>query len=228
MDTVRPLCLALVLRVACAIHPPPPPAFELGGACAGVKTRETWKDDDDTHHWTYKIKVQPWTLFGRITVTLHGWGMQLDKTYYGYVETPGKQFDVLLHPRAGPDDIFEIQGTGESYADPDVQCSGLQLPNATTPECALVPQFEIESDWESIQSGRFRAHVHMNLWCVSPQAPARGILQPPHPASIARADALILTRDRPRSERCENSRGRRRHVIESSLLPPATQELPGH
>lgn len=53
--------------------------------------------------------------------------MLLEKTYYGTVEKPSKEFDVVLHPRPGPDDIFEIQGSGESYADPDVQCAGLQV-----------------------------------------------------------------------------------------------------
>ena len=132
MHAVRSLLLstvlALNLRVTRAIHPPPPPLFDLAGACAGVKTRETWKDDDGTHHWSYKIKVQPWTTFGRITVTLHGWSMKLEQTYYGHVEdTEKKAFVVLLHPRPGPDDVFEIQGTGESYADPDVACEGLQV-----------------------------------------------------------------------------------------------------
>ena len=168
MNAARcPLWLALALRATLAVHPPPPPSFDLAGACAGVKTRETWKDDTDTHHWSYKIKVHPWTLFGRITVKLHGWSMELEKTYYGYVEIPGKEFEVVLHPRAGPDDVFEIQGTGESYADPDVRCDGLHFPNETASDCLLGPQFVIESDWESIQSGRFRAHIHLDLWCAA-------------------------------------------------------------
>lgn len=120
---LQPVILCMVL----AVRSPPPPAFDLAGACAGVKLSETWKDADGVFHWSYKIKVQPWTTFGRVSVTLHGWGMQLEKTYYGSVASPAKSFDVLLHPQAGPDNIFEIQGTGEVYADPELQCAGLQV-----------------------------------------------------------------------------------------------------
>ncbi|KAL1514948.1 hypothetical protein AB1Y20_004024 [Prymnesium parvum] len=160
------LWCVLLLPTASATRPPPPPAFDLAGACAGVKSSETWKDSDGNFHWSYKIKVYPWTTFGRIRVSLHGWSMALEKAYYGQVDTPGKEFDVVLHPRPGPDDSFEIQGTGEAYAEPGLECAGLQMANASNPDCLLGPQFVVESDWTDIASGRFRAHVHMNLWVL--------------------------------------------------------------
>lgn len=123
--------LLWLLPAVASLRPPPPPAFDLEGACAGVKSRETWRDSEGFFHWSYKVKVSPWTAFGRITVSLHGWNMHLESTYYGSSGGQGDHFVVLLHPRAGADDCFEIQGTGESYADPDLRCSDLQATDAT-------------------------------------------------------------------------------------------------
>ncbi|KAL3923686.1 MAG: hypothetical protein SGPRY_004141, partial [Prymnesium sp.] len=123
--------LLWLLPAVASLRPPPPPAFDLEGACAGVKSRETWRDGDGLFHWSYKVKVSPWTTFGRITVSLHGWNMHLESTYYGSSGGQGDHFVVLLHPRAGADDCFEIQGTGESYADPDLRCSNLQATDTT-------------------------------------------------------------------------------------------------
>jgi hypothetical protein len=190
---------AFLLTSALGVHPPPPPILDLNGACAGVKTREEWKDSAGKHHWSYKVKAKDWTVFGRIHVTMHGWDMQLTQVYYGYVENQAgarKDYDVLLHPQAGPDNVFEIQGDGEPFADPDLTCNlqafrsraiptallrpphvcplnvmlvCAQRTNASELACALGPKFEVESDWDSIQSGRFRAHVHMDMWCAPMQ-----------------------------------------------------------
>ena len=158
------LLLAAVL-VCVGTHPPPPPAFALNGECAGVKQRETWKASNGQPHWSYRIKVSPWVLFGRVRVALHGWDMVVEKNYSCAVEKPGKTFTAILHPKPGLDDTFQIMGTGEPYADPDLECEGLQERNATA-DCPLGPRFVVESDWDSLQTGRFQASVQLNMWVL--------------------------------------------------------------
>ena len=86
-----PALVAVLLAAARGRHPPPPPAFQLEpGACAGVKTREVWTDRTGTAHWNYRIKVVPWTAFGRLTLTLHGNGMAVEAVYGGPKPSPDR------------------------------------------------------------------------------------------------------------------------------------------
>ena len=167
MRELSVLLLCCVVTFVHSVRPPPPPKFELDGACAGVKQRETWKSANGQPNWTYRIKVSPWTVFGRIRVQLHGWDMTVTKNYSAAVEAAaGRDFVAVLHPQPGLDDTFQIQGTGEPYADPDISCEGLVERNATVGDCPLGPRFMIESDWASLQSGRIRASVEVNLWVL--------------------------------------------------------------
>lgn len=156
----------LLLRSVLAIHPPPPPMFDIGAACAAVARRETWKSPSGQPQWSYRIKVRPWTVLGHIHVQLHGWDMVLTKNYSAAVPTTGTTFTAILHPQPGFDNTFQIIGTGEPYADPMLSCDRLQGPNATVESCALGPQFIIDSDWDSLSNGRLRAHVQMNMWVL--------------------------------------------------------------
>ena len=117
----------LALTLCSAVRPPPPPALDLDGACAGVKSSESWKDSKGSSHWSYRIKVQPWTVFGRVHVELHGYGMKVVDIYSGDVDEKAKSFWVSLHPEhsAGPDSTFQIEGEGEAYAEPTLTCEGL-------------------------------------------------------------------------------------------------------
>ena len=119
--------LWLALTVCSALRPPPPPALDLDGACAGVKSSESWKDAKGASHWSYRIKVQPWTVFGRVHVELHGYGVKVVDIYSGDVDEKAKSFWVSLHPEhsAGPDSTFQIEGEGEAYAEPTLTCEGL-------------------------------------------------------------------------------------------------------
>lgn len=120
--------LALFVNAA---RPPPPPAVDLRGACAGVARRETWKASNGQPNWSYRIKVSPWTVFGRVHVELHGWDMVVTKNYSAAVVNPGRSFNAILHPAPGLDDTFQVQGTGEPYADPTLTCDRLQVCAAT-------------------------------------------------------------------------------------------------
>ena len=120
--------LWLVLVLCSAVRPPPPPALDLDGACAGVKSSDSWKDaKTGSAHWSYRIKVQPWTVFGRVHVELHGYNMKVVEIYNGDVDEKAKSFWVSLHPEhsAGPDSTFQIEGEGEAYAEPTLTCEGL-------------------------------------------------------------------------------------------------------
>ena len=127
----RPACgcqtLVLLLHLVCqgVLANSHTPAFDLGGACAGIRVGEDWKDGTGTHKWSYKISVAEWQVFARIHVTLHGWEMQLREVYYGQVDnaaSAGSDFTVVLHPQSGQDNTFEIQGSGEPYTTPSLVC----------------------------------------------------------------------------------------------------------
>ena len=117
----------LWIALSSAVRPPPPPALNLEGACAGVKSSESWKDPKTGAHWSYRIKVQPWTVFGRVHVELHGYNVKVVDIYSGDVDVKAKSFWVTLHPEhsAGPDHTFQIEGEGETYAEPTLTCEGL-------------------------------------------------------------------------------------------------------
>ena len=109
------------------MRPPPPPALNLEGACAGVSRSDSWKDPKTGAHWSYRIKVQPWTVFGRVHVELHGYNVKAVDIYSGDVDVKAKSFWVTLHPEhsAGPDHTFQIEGEGEIHAEPTLTCEGL-------------------------------------------------------------------------------------------------------
>lgn len=117
----------LWIALSSAVRPPPPPELSLEGACAGVKSSESWKDPNTGSHWSYRIKVQPWTVFGRVHVDLHGYNVKVVDIYSGDVDVKAKSFWVTLHPEhlAGPDHTFQIEGEGETYAEPTLTCEGL-------------------------------------------------------------------------------------------------------
>lgn len=167
MRTLHVLLLCCVYTMVRGVRPPPPPTFELDGACAGVKQRETWKSAKGQPNWSYRIKVSPWTVFGKIRVQLHGWDMSVSKNYSAAVAaSSSRDFVAVLHPQPGLDNTFQIQGTGEPYADPDLSCEGLVERNSSLSECPLGPYFSLESDWASLQNGRIRAAVELNLWVL--------------------------------------------------------------
>ena len=167
MRALNALVLCCVSSSVRGVRPPPPPTFELDGACAGVKQRETWKSAKGQPNWSYRIKINPWTVFGKIRVQLHGWDMAVSKNYSAAVPaSAGRDFVAVLHPQPGFDNTFQIQGTGEPYADPDLSCEGLVERNSSLSECPLGPYFSLESDWASLQNGRIRAAVEVNLWVL--------------------------------------------------------------
>ena len=94
---------------------------------------------------------------------LHGWDLALTKNFSCAVEQhAGRDLVAVLHPHSGFDDTFQLLGTGEPYSDPDISCAGLVERNATVGDCPLGPHFVVESDWATIESGRFRAAVELN------------------------------------------------------------------
>ena len=123
-----------------AVRPPPPPKFDLQGQCAGVERRETWKSANGEPNWSYRIKVNHWTLFGIVRVSMHGWDMTLKKNYSAAVVQTGRStYTATLHPQAGLGDTFQMIGTGEPYADPMLQCEHLDV-RAAPPSHSLPPK----------------------------------------------------------------------------------------
>ena len=105
--------------------------FEMDGRCAAVVKLQKWMKEDlvgdgETANWDYKIKVDPWTVFGQVHVRLKGKKMRLEHVYGGTAPVGGSSFAVALSPvPLGDDNLFEISGLGEPEDDPEFTCSNL-------------------------------------------------------------------------------------------------------
>ena len=97
-------------------------------ACAELYHEQKWLNNDDVHNWDYKIKVMPWTVFGHVTVKLHGIDMRVNHIYGADGPLGGSTFTANLNAvgGAGCDDCFEISGSGQPSEKPTLSCSGLQ------------------------------------------------------------------------------------------------------
>ena len=71
--------------------------IDMKGACAVVYKEQKWLAEDQLNNWDYKIRVEPWTVFGHVTVKLHGVNMEI-QNIYGAAGTPGgSQVTVQLN-----------------------------------------------------------------------------------------------------------------------------------
>ena len=114
--------------------------FEMNGRCAAVVKEQKWLQEDlhgeTLANWDYKIKVEPWTVFGQVHVRLMGSKMQVQHVYGGTAPMGGSAFTVALDPvPLGDDSMFEISGLGIPEADPDFSCSNLHLVRAVVKMC---------------------------------------------------------------------------------------------
>ena len=145
--------------------------FDMQGQCAALFHSQKWLDEDDLHNWDYKVRVEPWTVFGQVTVKLHGINMQLENVYGGTVsKLGGSTFTVQLNAvgGAGCDDCFEISGTGQPSANPELSCSGL-LSAEERSSCPLGVTFHIVSlmrpgEDGGGEDGAFNAAAHVTTW----------------------------------------------------------------
>ena len=122
--------LLLVSLSAAAAAPLPSSASDvMGGKCATVKSREQWKDKEDSWHWNLRIKVKPWTALGRINVELHGTAVSLTDVYFAELsedDSTGTSYVLMLHPHAGPESTLLIQGVGELVGEAQLSCANLE------------------------------------------------------------------------------------------------------
>lgn len=115
--------------------------FEMNGRCAAVVKEQKWLQDDlqgeSLANWDYKVKVEPWTVFGQVHVHLMGSAMQVQHVYGGTAPMGGSAFTVALDPvPLGDDSMFEISGFGTPEADPEFSCSNLHEVRAVL-ECVI-------------------------------------------------------------------------------------------
>lgn len=158
--------LAALLLSRCAAA-----KFDMQGKCAALFHSQKWLDEDELHNWDYKVRVEPWTVFAHVTVKLHGINMQLQNVYGGTVsKLGGSTFTVELNAvgGAGCEDCFEISGTGQPSADPEISCSGL-LSAAERSSCDLGVTFHVVSlmrpgEDGGGESGAFNAAAHVTTW----------------------------------------------------------------
>ena len=104
--------------------------FEMDGRCAAVVKLQKWLKEDlqgeQQGNWDYKIKVDPWTVFGQVHVRLKGKNMKVQHVYGGTAQMGSSSFTVALDPvPLGDDNMFEISGFGEPTEDPEFTCSNL-------------------------------------------------------------------------------------------------------
>ena len=124
--------------------------FEMNGRCAAVVKLQKWMKEDDfgvgeTANWDYKIKVDPWTVFGQVHVHLKGKKMRLEHVYGGTAPVGGSSFAVALAPvPLGDDNLFEISGFGEPDEEPEFTCSNL-LRDEDISTCPLGIHFKLNA-----------------------------------------------------------------------------------
>ena len=124
--------------------------FEMNGRCAAVVKLQKWMKEDlvgdgETGNWDYKIKVDPWTVFGQVHVKLKGKKMRLEHVYGGTAPVGGSSFAVALSPvPLGDDNLFEISGLGEPEEDPEFTCSNL-LSDDDISTCPLGIHFKLNA-----------------------------------------------------------------------------------
>ena len=137
--------LLLVSLSAAAAAPLPSSASDvMGGKCATVKSREQWKDKEDSWHWNLRIKVKPWTALGRINVELHGTAVSLTDVYFAELsedDSTATSYVLMLHPHAGPESTLLIQGVGELVGEAQLSCANLEASLAQISHMALTPLF---------------------------------------------------------------------------------------
>ena len=105
-------------------------AKEAQSGSAAVVKEQKWLQEDlhgeSLANWDYRVKVEPWTVFGQVHVHLMGSAMQLQHGYGGTAPIGGSAFTVALDPvPLGDDSMFEISGFGIPGADPEFSCSNL-------------------------------------------------------------------------------------------------------
>ena len=124
--------------------------FEMNGRCAAVVKLQKWMKEDlfgdgETANWDYKIKVDPWTVFGQVHVHLKGKRMRLEHVYGGTAPVGGSSFAVALAPvPLGDDNLFEISGLGEPDEEPEFTCSNL-LRDEDISTCPLGIHFKLNA-----------------------------------------------------------------------------------
>ena len=103
---------------------------DMHGECAVIVKEQQWLAEDmygeNTGNWDYKIRVEPWTLFGKVTVVLKGTDMQVNHVYGGTGELGGGSIIVnLAAVPVGGESVFEISGYGSPIDLPTLTCTDL-------------------------------------------------------------------------------------------------------
>ena len=109
---------------------------DMRGECAIVVKEQQWLAEDmageKQGNWDYKIRVEPWTLFGKVTVNLYGTDMKVEHVYGGTGELG---YDTIIVTLAavpvGGESVFEISGTGSPMDLPTLSCSELYTARAS-------------------------------------------------------------------------------------------------
>ena len=167
-DMRRTVVLATILAATGDAKP-----YEMPeGACAAIYHEQKWMDDDKLHNWDYKVIVQPWTVFGKVSVKLHGVNMKVEHVY-GAAAAGGLGSDHITvelnnHGNSGCEDCFEISGSGQPSASPTLSCSGL-LQKSELSSCPLGIDFTIISlnrpkEPGGGDNGAFNAQAKVKTW----------------------------------------------------------------
>ncbi|KAL1504877.1 hypothetical protein AB1Y20_008647 [Prymnesium parvum] len=153
---------------------------DMQGKCAVVVKEQKWLAEDmegeAQGNWDYKIRVEPWTLFGKVRVRLMGNAMQVAHVYGGTTAELGEAaFTVTLSAvPVGGDSVFEISGYGEPIRLPELTCRDLHQ-DMDLSTCILGVHFLIKSllppapivteeGEEAMTEGSFSAVAKVDTW----------------------------------------------------------------
>jgi len=115
-----------------------------------------------------RIKVHPWTIFGKVHVTLRGNDLVTQNVFGGDAVLGGSDVTVTLSPDpVGGDDQFELSGIGLLVGDPTLTCSDLQTEEQIAHgECPMGAHLHIKGFEPATgdAQGHFSLLVHLDVW----------------------------------------------------------------
>jgi len=198
--------------------------FDMQGHCAAVVTLQKWvaanpEDGRTEGRWDMRIKVHPWTIFGKVHVSLRGNDIATERVFGGAAdELGGSALTVSLSPTpVGGDDQFEMSGTGTLMGDPMITCSDLATEEEIEHgQCALGAHMIIKGfqPGEDGETGQYGLLVHLDTWVEPSHVTVRTEDIYMHTVGFAYTHTVYTEQraDHPQAVSCTRTRGWSRGV----------------
>lgn len=134
----------------------------MNGHCA-VVAQSSLYGQDGVGAWDFKIKVEPWLVFGRVELHFNGIGLGVNAVWAASMlsadyDADGVRVVVSLGHQPQQDQQFDISGSGMLLGSPTIiRCSGLKAPPT---DCDLGPTLRVVNQYANVSS----LQVRMQTW----------------------------------------------------------------